>query len=133
MKKYRYIYTALLALLLSAAAYAQTQEEQAGAQGTAAETEGAAPVIVVSGSKIDAVLDANRHEERQRVMANQMADYRHPASPPSQFEPKGSDDLYSGSIGLFMPDNSNAQADENYFEEQLKRKNKKKKQRKIRF
>lgn len=86
-----------------------------------------------SYSKIDAVLDANRHEERQRVMANQMADYRHPASPPSQFEPKGSDDLYSGSIGLFMPDNSNAQADENYFEEQLKRKNKKKRQRKIRF
>ena len=86
-----------------------------------------------SYSKIDAALDANRHEERQRVMANQTADYRHPASPPSQFEPKGSDDLYSGSIGLFMPDNSNAQADENYFEEQLKRKDKKKKQRKIRF
>ena len=42
-------------------------------------------------------------------------------------------DLYSGSIGLFMPANANAQADENYFEEQLKRKNKKKKQRKIRF
>ena len=86
-----------------------------------------------SYSKIDAALDANRHKERQRVMANQTADYRHPASPPSQFEPKGSDDLYSGSIGLFMPENSNAQADENYFEEQLKRKNKKKKQRKIRF
>ena len=86
-----------------------------------------------SYSKIDAALNANRHEERQRVMANQTADYRHPASPPSQFEPKGSGDLYSGSIGLFMPDNSNAQADENYFEEQLKRKDKKKKQRKIRF
>ena len=86
-----------------------------------------------SYSKIDAALDANRHKERQRVMANQTADYRHPASPPSQFEPKGSDDLYSGSIGLFMPENSNAQADENYFEEQLKRKNKKKKQRKIRL
>ena len=86
-----------------------------------------------SYSKIDAALNANRHEERQQVMANQTADYRHPAPPPSQFEPKGSDDLYSGSIGLFMPDNSNAQADENYFEEQLKRKNKKKKQRKIRF
>ena len=86
-----------------------------------------------SYSKIDAALDANRHKERQRVMANQTADYRHPASPPSQFEPKGSDDLYSSSIGLFMPENSNAQADENYFEEQLKRKNKKKKQRKIRF
>ena len=86
-----------------------------------------------SYSKIDAALDANRQEERQRVMANQTADYRHRASPPSQFEPKGSDDLYSGSIGLFMPDNSNVQADENYFEEQLKRKNKKKKQRKLRF
>lgn len=83
--------------------------------------------------KIDAALNANRHEERQRMMVNQMADYRHPASLPSQFEPKGSDDLYSGSIGLFMPDNSNVQADENYFEEQLKRKNKKKKQRKLRF
>ena len=86
-----------------------------------------------SYSKIDAALNDNRHEERQRVMANQTADYRHPASPPSQFEPRGSNDLYSGSIGLFMPDNSNAQADENYFEEQLKRKDKKKKQRKIRF
>ena len=86
-----------------------------------------------SYSKIDAALNDNRHEERQRVMANQTADYRHLASPPSQFEPRGSNDLYSGSIGLFMPDNSNAQADENYFEEQLKRKNKKKKQRKIRF
>ena len=86
-----------------------------------------------SYSKIDAALNANRHEERQRVMTSQTVDYRHPASPPSQFEPKGSDDLYSGSIGLFMPDNSNAQADENYFEEQLKRKNKNKKQRKIRF
>ena len=86
-----------------------------------------------SYSKIDAALNANRHEERQRVMANQTADYRHLASPPSQFEPRGSNDLYSGSIGLFMPDNSNAQADENYFEEQLKRKSKKKKQRKIRI
>ena len=86
-----------------------------------------------SYSKIDAALDANRQEERQRIMANQTADYRHRASPPLQFEPKGSDDLYSGSIGLFMPDNSNAQADENYFEKQLKRKSKKKEQRKIRF
>ena len=86
-----------------------------------------------SYSKIDAALDANRHEERQRVMANQTADYRHLASLPSQFEPRSNDDLYSASIGLFMSDNANAQADENYFEEQLKRKNKKKKQRKIRF
>ena len=51
----------------------------------------------------------------------------------SQVESKGNDDLYSGSIGLFMPDNANAQADENDFEGQLKRKDKKKKQRKIKF
>ena len=86
-----------------------------------------------SYSKIDAALNVNRQEERQRVMANQTAGYRHLASTPSQFEPKGGDDLYSGSIGLFMPANANAQADENYFEEQLKRKKKKKKQCKIRF
>ena len=82
-----------------------------------------------SGSKIDAALNANRHEERQRVMGDQTAECPIPSM--SQFEPKGNDDLYSGSIGLFMPDNANAQANENYFEEQLKRK--KKKQRKIRF
>ena len=81
-----------------------------------------------SYSKIDAVLNTNRHEERQRITSNQVAEYLTPQS-----EPRGSDDLYSGSIGLFMPANTNAQADENYFEEQLKRKNKKKKQRKIRF
>ena len=86
-----------------------------------------------SYSKIDAALNANRHEERQRVMASQAADYEYLMHQPLQFEPRGSDDLYSGSIGLLMPDNANAQADENYFEEQLKRKNKKKKQRKIRF
>ena len=86
-----------------------------------------------SYSKIDTALNDNRHEERQRLMANQVADYECPMHQPPQFEPRGSDDLYSGSIGLFIPDNSNAQADENYFEEQLKRKNKKKKQRKIRF
>ena len=81
-----------------------------------------------SYSKIDAVLNANRHEERQRVMSNQVTKCLTPQS-----EPSGSNELYSGSIGLFMPDNSNAQADENCFEEQLKRKNKKKKQCKIRF
>lgn len=81
-----------------------------------------------SYSKIDEALNANRHEERQRVMANQITECLTPKP-----EPSGSNDLYSGSIGLFMPDNANAQADENYFEEQLKRKNKKKKQRKIRF
>ena len=84
-----------------------------------------------SYSKIDAALNANRHKERQRVMGDQAAEYPIPSMP--QLEPRGDNDLYSGSIGLFMSDNANAQADENYFEEQLKRKNKKKKQRKIRF
>lgn len=84
-----------------------------------------------SFSKIDAALNANRHEERQLVMSNQMAEYPIPSMP--QFEPRGNDDLYNSSIGLFMPDNANAQAEENYFEEELKRRNKKKKQRKIRF
>ena len=81
--------------------------------------------------KIDATLNANRHVERQRVMGSQTAEY--PILSMPQFEPKRNDDLYSGSIGLFMPANANAQADENYFEKQLKRKDKKKKQRKIRF
>ena len=82
-----------------------------------------------SYSKIDAALDANRHEEQQRVMGDQAAEY--PILSMPQYEPRGDNDLYSGSIGLFMPANANAQADENYFEEQLKRK--KRKQRKIRF
>ena len=82
-----------------------------------------------SYSKIDAALNANRHEERQRVMGSQTAEYPMPSM--SQFESRSDNDLYSGSIGLFMSGNANAQADENYFEEQLKRKNKK--QRKIRF
>ena len=86
-----------------------------------------------SYSKIDAALNANRHEERQCVMDGQAADHEYPMQRPSQFEPMSSNDLYSGSIGLFMPANANTQADENYFEEQLKRKDKKKKQRKIRF
>ena len=84
-----------------------------------------------SYSKIDAALNANRHEERQRVMGSQTAEYPMPSM--SQFESRSDNGLYSGSIGLFMSGNANAQADENYFEEQLKRKNKKKKQRKIRF
>ena len=84
-----------------------------------------------SYSKIDAALNANRHEERRRVMGSQTAEYPIPSMP--QFEPNGNNDLYSGSIGLFMPNNANVQMDENYFEEQLKRKDKKKKQRKIRF
>lgn len=86
-----------------------------------------------SYSKINAALNANRHEERQRVIGGQAADYEYPMQQSPQIESRGSDDLYSGSIGLFMSANANAQADENYFEEQLKRKNKKKKQRKIRF
>ena len=86
-----------------------------------------------SYSKIDAALNANRHKERQRVIGGQTADPEYPMQQPPQYEPSGNDELYSGSIGLFMPANVNAQADENYFEEQLKRKNKKKKQHKIRF
>ena len=81
-----------------------------------------------SYSKIDAALNTNRHMERKRVMSNQVTKCLTPQS-----EPSGSNELYRGSIALFMPDNSSALADENYFEEQLKRKDKKKKQRKIRF
>ena len=78
-----------------------------------------------SYSKIDAALSANRQEERQRIMTgNQVSE-----QPTPQSEVMGNDDLYSGSIGLLMPNATNGQADENYFEEQLKRK--KKKQRKI--
>ena len=80
-----------------------------------------------SYSKIDAALNGNRQEERQRMMTSSQVSEQ----PTPQFEPKSSDDLYSGSIGLLMPDATNGQADENYFEEQLK--HKKKKQRKIRF
>lgn len=78
-----------------------------------------------SYSKIDEVLNTNRQEEQQRMMTvNRVSE-----QPIPQFESKGSDDLYSGSIGLLMPNATNAQADENYFEKQLKRK--KKRQRKI--
>ena len=78
-----------------------------------------------SYSKIDEVLNTNRQEEQQRMMTvNRVSE-----QPTPQFESKGSDDLYSGSIGLLMPNATNGQADENYFEKQLKRK--KKKQRKI--
>lgn len=79
----------------------------------------------LSYSKIDEVLNTNRQEEQQRMMTvNRVSE-----QPIPQFESKGSDDLYSGSIGLLMPNATNCQADENYFEKQLKRK--KKKQRKI--
>lgn len=78
-----------------------------------------------SYSKIDAALNANRQEERQRIMTgNQISE-----QPTLQSEVMSNDDLYSGSIGLLMPNATNGQADENYFEKQLKRK--KKKQRKI--
>lgn len=80
-----------------------------------------------SYSKIDVALNANRQEERQRVMVgNQVSE-----QPTPQFEPIGNNDFHSSLIGLFMPDATSGQADENSFEEQLKRK--KKKQRKIRF
>lgn len=77
-----------------------------------------------SYSKIDAALERNRRTERMEMPPPS----RHEELPTFQPESRGNDDLYSGSIGLFMPDNANAQADENYFEEQLKRRNKKKKQ-----
>ena len=82
-----------------------------------------------SYSKIDAALDRNRRTERIGMPLPS----RHEELPTFQPESRGNDYLYSGSIGLFMPDNTDRQTEENYFEEQLKRRNKKKKQRKIRF
>ena len=82
-----------------------------------------------SYSKIDAALERNRHTERLEIQSPLQRE----ESPMLLFESRGNDDLYSSSIGLFVPDNANAQTDENYFEEELKRRNKKKKQRKIRF
>ena len=82
-----------------------------------------------SYSKIDAALERNRHTEQMEMQRSS----HHEELPTFQPESRGSDDLYSGSIGLFISDNANAQAEENYFEEQLKRRNKKKRQRKIRF
>lgn len=79
-----------------------------------------------SYSKIDAVLNANRYEERQRLTPDPLSE-----QPTPPFEPKDNSDLYSGSIGLFMPNGTDEQTEEYRFEEQLKRKNKKKKQRKI--
>ena len=75
-----------------------------------------------SYSKIDAALERNRRTERMEMPPPS----RHEELPTFQPESRGNDDLYSGSIGLFMPDNANAQADENYFEEQPKRRNKQK-------
>lgn len=82
-----------------------------------------------SFSKIDAALERNRHTERMEMQPP----LRHEELPTFQPESRGNDDLYNSSIGLFMPDNANAQANENDFEEELKRRNKKKKQRKIGF
>ena len=82
-----------------------------------------------SYSKIDASLERNRRTERMEMQPPS----RHEELPTFQPESSGNDDLYSGSIGLFMPDNTDGQAEENRFEEELKRRNKKKKQRKIRF
>lgn len=82
-----------------------------------------------SYSKIDAALGYNRHNERQGIISSPHRE----ELPTFQPESRGNDDLYSGSIGLFMPDNADGQAEENRFEEELKRRNKKKKQRKIRF
>ena len=82
-----------------------------------------------SFSKIDAALERNRRTERM----NMQPPSRHEELPTFQPESRGNDDLYNGSIGLFMPDNADGQAEENRFEEELKRRNKKKKQRKIGF
>lgn len=82
-----------------------------------------------SYSKIDDVLERNRRTERMDMQPP----LHHRVLPAFQSESRGSDDLYSGSIGLFMPNATDNQTEENRFEEQLKRRSKKKKQHKIRF
>lgn len=82
-----------------------------------------------SFSKIDAALDNNRRNERQGIISSPHRE----GLPMFPSESRGSNDLYSGAMGLFMPDNADGQAEENRFEEQLKRKKKKQKQFKIRF
>ena len=82
-----------------------------------------------SFSKINVALERNRHTERLEMQSP----LHHEELPVSQPESRGSDGLFSGSIGLFMPDNAGGQVEENRFEEELKRRNKKKRQRKIRF
>lgn len=82
-----------------------------------------------SYSKIDAALERNRRTERMEMQPLS----RHEELHTFQLESRGNDELFSGSIGLFMPDNADGQTEENRFEEELKRRNKKKKQRKIRF
>lgn len=80
-----------------------------------------------SYSKIDDVLERNRRTERMDMQPP----LHHRVLPAFQSESRGIDDLYSGSIGLFMPNATDNQTEENRFEEQLKRRSKKKKQRKI--
>lgn len=82
-----------------------------------------------SYSKIDAALERNRRNERQGIIASPHREEQ--SMLPS--ESRGNNDLFSGSIGLFTSDNTDGQAEENRFEEELKRRNKKKKQRKIGF
>lgn len=82
-----------------------------------------------SYAKIDMALERNRRTERMEMQPLS----RHEELPTFQPESRGNDDSYNGSIGLFMLDNTDGQAEENRFEEELKRRNKKKKQRKIRF
>lgn len=82
-----------------------------------------------SYAKIDVALERNRRTERMEMQPLSC----HEELPTFQPESSGNDDSYNGSIGLFMLDNTDGQAEENRFEEELKRRNKKKKQRKIRF
>ena len=82
-----------------------------------------------SYSKINTALDNNRRNERQGIISSPHRE----GLPMFPSKSRGSNDLYSGAMGLFMPDNADGQAEENRFEEELKRRNKKKKQRKIRF
>lgn len=64
-----------------------------------------------SYSKIDEAMNANRQEEQQRIMTgNQVSE-----QPTPQSEVMGNDNLYSGSIGLLMPNATNGQADEKLF------------------
>ncbi len=82
-----------------------------------------------SYSKIDAALERNRRTERMEMQPLSRHEELHTFQP----ESRGNDELFSGSIGIFMPDNADGQTEENRFEEELKRRNKKKKRRKIRF
>ena len=72
-----------------------------------------------SFSKIDAALERNRRTERM----NMQPPSRHEELPTFQPESRGNDDLYNGSIGLFMPDNADGQAEENRFAGTRKRNN----------